>query len=207
MNTNGFRNEEVVQIQGRPRPTVAGRLRQAHENNDKLSVRTEVIHFVLGVEAVVRCEVTTCKGIFSATGVATATRDGQLVDALVEVAETRSLARSLRWAGYGMEVGAEELDAAHGIPAAPTSPVPLHHRNGNARGARSERTGPPASTAQLRCIRTLARRLGRDAEDAIGQIVPGVDLAHLTLPDASRVIDRLKVAAGNGHRTGEGRTP
>lgn len=202
---SGFRNDELVTIDGRAHPLVGGRLRLAHEANERITVKTEVLHFVLGVEAVVRCELTTMKGLFSAVASASAARDGELAEAVLEVAETRSLARALRWAGYSTEVGAEELGRGHAPDQRP-GPVPIR-RDQPGPGNRQQRSGPPASGAQLRCIRTLARRLGREVDDAVADLMPGLDLAHLSLHDASKVIDALKSAIGETSQPAGRRAP
>lgn len=199
---NAFRNDEIVILDGKPHPLVKGRLRLALDANEKISIVTEVIHFVLGVEAVVRCVATTTKGTFTAVAVATATRDPDLTEALLEVAETRSIGRALRWAGYSTDIGAEEVGGIEAVSPR-SSPVPIRRGN-SAPIERPPRVGAPASSAQLRCIRTLARRLGRDADAAVADVVPGADLAHLSLPDASKVIDALKAAAG-GEQQADGR--
>ncbi len=65
MSTNGFREDELVTRtmngQSRVFPVVGGRLRLAHENNEKLSLRTELISWD-GRYAVFRCTATTIKG-------------------------------------------------------------------------------------------------------------------------------------------------
>lgn len=101
-----FTDAELLLVGGRELATIAGRLRLAHEGVEKLSIKTELIDYELGVRAVVRAEITTAKGAFTATGTATAERDGKVKDALVEVAETRAVARGLRFAGCGFEPSA-----------------------------------------------------------------------------------------------------
>jgi len=119
MTANGFREEELVsrrvkvgnEWQTRTFPVVGGRLRLVHEDSPHVTIQTEILKFdsdFAGVKAMV----TTEKGVFHGTGTASAQRDARLADSLVELAETRSIARALRFAGYGLEFcGAEEIAA------------------------------------------------------------------------------------------------
>jgi hypothetical protein len=67
MSVNGFRSDELVsrKMNGQTRvfPVVGGRLRLAHEANDKLSLSTEMISWD-GQYAVFRCSAETEKGCF-----------------------------------------------------------------------------------------------------------------------------------------------
>ena len=118
-NNNLFRNDEIVimshvdkrtgEIVNRPYPKVGGRLRLAHEENGSLSITTEIIRYEENV-AVVKAQATTKKGTFSGLGMASLERDQQIAPAILELAETRAIARSLRFAGYGVEYcSAEEV--------------------------------------------------------------------------------------------------
>jgi hypothetical protein len=117
MSANGFREDELVsrrvkvgnEWQTKTFPIVAGRLRLAHEENQKLNLQTELVNWD-GKYAVFKCCAMTGKGQFIGYGTANAQRDARLAESLVELAETRSIARALRFAGYGMEyTGAEEV--------------------------------------------------------------------------------------------------
>ena len=90
-------------------PIVGGRLRILHENNDNLSIQTEIVR--LDNEfVVVRAAVESQRGKFNGTGTASGQRDAKLADSLVELAETRAIARALRFGGIGVEyTGAEEV--------------------------------------------------------------------------------------------------
>ncbi|HMK36147.1 MAG TPA: hypothetical protein VK463_13825 [Desulfomonilaceae bacterium] len=95
-------------------PVVGGRLRILHENNDQIGIRTEIVkmdnEFV-----VVRATVESQRGKFNGTGTASAQRDARLADSLVELAETRSIARALRFSGIGCEfTSAEEVSHVAG---------------------------------------------------------------------------------------------
>ena len=137
---NGFKDDEVVSVEGKRFPIVGGRLRLAHEGNGHLSIKTDLLAYQLDDHAIVRCTVTTDRGEFMGTGVATVSRDPKLVDALLELAETRSIARALRFAGYGVEMaGIEEVTDQEIIqPQQPQARQPLRvingQRNGNGGG-------------------------------------------------------------------------
>lgn len=197
---NGFKESELMLVGGRELATVGGRLRLAHEGNERLNISTEIIDFELGVRAVVRAEIATTKGTFTATGTATGERDAKLKDALLEVAETRAVARGLRYAGYGFEVGIEEMgDAAIAVPdargqVAPAQMGRLAPMEDN--GRRPRRGGTPATAAQRRCIDALARRVHVDPGALVTRFAPGLSLDDLSLPEASRVIDAAKRTAG-----------
>jgi hypothetical protein len=117
MSTNGFREDELVtrkvKINGvwetKVYPDLGGRLRLAHEENDNLSLQTKLVSWD-GQYAVFKCSAVTRKGRFIGYGTSNGQRDARLAESLVELAETRSIARALRFAGYGMEfTSAEEI--------------------------------------------------------------------------------------------------
>jgi hypothetical protein len=117
MSTNGFREDELVsrkvkvgnEWQTRVFPVVGGRLRLAHEDNQNLSLQTEMVNWD-GQFAIFKCSAVTSKGQFVGYGTANSQRDARLAESLVELAETRSVARALRFAGFGLEfTGAEEV--------------------------------------------------------------------------------------------------
>ncbi|MCG6537249.1 MAG: hypothetical protein L7F78_21695 [Syntrophales bacterium LBB04] len=90
-------------------PEIGGRLRLAHEQNQQISITTEVIRYDESV-AVVRAVTTTMKGTFPGIGMASVEREHTIAPAILELAETRSIARSLRFAGYEVEYcSAEEI--------------------------------------------------------------------------------------------------
>jgi len=108
---NQFKNDEIVKVNGKNYPVVGGRLRLAHDENEKgLSIETAVIKYEDGI-AVIQATVTTEKGRYNGLGNATVQRDARLKNAILELAETRAIARALRFAGYGVEyTGYEEVD-------------------------------------------------------------------------------------------------
>ena len=114
-----FRDDEIANIRRwdkerneytySPFPKIAGRLRLAHEANETLSIETEIIRYDEKVAVVVAVSKTS-KGSFKGIGMASIERDQKLAHAILELAETRSIARSLRFAGYGIEyTSAEEM--------------------------------------------------------------------------------------------------
>jgi hypothetical protein len=106
---NQFKSDEIVQVNGKDYPVVGGRLRLAHDEKS-LSIETTVIKYEDGI-AVIQAKVTTEKGTYNGLGNATVTRDARLKAAILELAETRAIARALRFAGYGVEyTGFEEVD-------------------------------------------------------------------------------------------------
>jgi len=108
---NQFNKDEIVKVNNKDYPIVGGRLRLAHDENQKnLSIETTVIKYEDGI-SVIQAKVTTEKGVYNGLGNATVTRDARLKAAILELAETRAIARALRFAGYGVEyTGFEEVD-------------------------------------------------------------------------------------------------
>ncbi len=119
VNGNQFLPEEIVVLRHYDKkssqwkeseyPKVGGRLRLAHELNGTMDISTEIIKYD-GKLAVVKALCSTDKGSFSGIGMASVERDEKIAPAILELAETRAIARSLRFAGYGVEYcSAEEV--------------------------------------------------------------------------------------------------
>jgi hypothetical protein len=120
MSTNGngqFREDELVsrkvkvgqEWQTRVFPIIGGRLRILHESNDHLSIETEIVRWEPDF-VVVKAAIESQRGKFNGTGTASGQRDARLADSLVELAETRAIARALRFGGIGVEyTSAEEI--------------------------------------------------------------------------------------------------
>jgi len=105
-------------------PKVGGRLRILHEQNESVSIESEIYKYD-GSLAVVIAKTRTGKGLFCGIGMSSVARDEKIAPAILEMAESRAIARSLRFAGFGVEYcGAEEL--SH-----------LNHGNGNQQGMNS----------------------------------------------------------------------
>ena len=214
-NGNEFRQDEIVILTHWDKreeewvktiyPKIGGRLRLAHEDNSELSITTEIVRYDEAI-AVVRAVTTTSKGSFPGLGMASAERDHSIAPAILELAETRSIARSLRFAGYGVEYcSAEEVShLQNGGGDFPTGGVekpepqreqqkggdgntPANRGNGDAR----------ITNKQLNYIVNLGRNLDMDSKELDEQSVKlyGVRMSYLSTKDASAFIDILKSKA------------
>jgi hypothetical protein len=224
MNANGFREDELVsrrvkvgnEWETRIFPIVAGRLRLAHEENDALSLKTEMVSWD-GQYAVFKCNAATGKGQFMGYGTANAQRDSRLAESLVELAETRSIARALRFAGYGLEFcGAEEITAitdgeqnSERIGNKAPERVFPQDNGGNKPTATAHDAAPgkgkaeskpqhcgngQATTAQVRALFALTKRAQYSEEDIQSLLLPLEVSAFqdLSREDASRLITYLQ---------------
>ncbi len=225
MSTNGngqFLENELIhrkvkvgdEWQTKTFPVVGGRLRILHENNDSLSIQTEIIKLEADF-AVVKAAVESQKGKFNGTGTASGQRDAKLADSLLELAETRAIARALRFGGIGVEyTGAEEV--SH-VAAADTEkeqsgnkqPAPAFPEgNGNGKvetksptGAVADEGSKPksagngtATQAQCRALYALTKR-GKYQEGDIGEMLARFDVFRfedLSRESASHLIGHLQ---------------
>jgi len=94
-------------------PVVGGRLRLFHEDSElepgKSGIVCEIIKYENDV-AVIQATVNLNGCLFTGIGMASKSRDALIFPAILEMAETRAIARALRFAGYGVEyTGAEEM--------------------------------------------------------------------------------------------------
>jgi hypothetical protein len=176
-NNNLFREDEILimshvdkrtgEVVTRPYPKVGGRLRLAHEENGSLSISTEIIRYEETV-AVVKARATTSKGTFNGLGMASLERDQQIAPAILELAETRAIARSLRFAGYGVEYcSAEEVShLENGGPIEQTgeSPVQGHEEEASEKPAKEgESDGQNSQDARLTSKQlNYLKRLSKD---------------------------------------------
>ncbi len=183
MSTNGFREDELIsrrvkvgnEWQNKIFPIVAGRLRLAHEENQNLSLQTELVNWD-GQYAVFKCCAVTGKGQFIGYGTANNQRDERLAESLVELAETRSIARALRFAGYGMEyTGAEEVShapAAEQSSGKGTEPV-FPGDNGHSKSEKSKPSSDGIDVGNNGGTRVpsgaLAEATSKPKSDGIGQ--------------------------------------
>ncbi|RJR53580.1 MAG: hypothetical protein C4576_01450 [Desulfobacteraceae bacterium] len=229
-NGNQFRDDEILILEqvrdGEPVknifPKIGGRLRLAHQDNEQLSISTEIIRYD-EVIAVVRATTTTMKGSFPGFGMASSERDSSIAPAILELAETRAIARSLRFAGYGVEYcSAEEvshLQQNGGLNSPPetktqTKPPqdgpkggngekPQNGGNGGNGGVNGGNGGNGGngdariSNKQLNYIVTLGRNLNLNSKDLDKETLQafGVKMAYLTTKQASTFIDTLKERA------------
>src|SRR5271157_1765894 len=225
MSTNGngqFLESELIhrkvkvgdEWQTRTFPVVGGRLRLAHEENQTLNLQTEMVNWD-GQYAIFKCSAVTSKGQFVGYGTANSQRDARLAESLVELAETRSVARALRFAGYGLEFcSAEEI--AHipeGDPepqrTADKQPAPAFPEdNGNDKSEAKAPSGAPAETgskpksasngtatqAQVRALFALSRKANYQEAD-IGEMLARFEVSRfedLSRESASQLIGNLQ---------------
>lgn len=222
MGTNGFREDELVsrrvkvgdEWQTRTFPVIGGRLRLAHEDNQSLNLQTELVKWD-GQYAVFKCCAVTGKGQFIGYGTANSQRDARLSESLIELAETRSIARSLRFAGYGLEFcSAEEISVAsesEPLPERTTGETrgrvfPEGNGNGKVDARAQDRSGsgnPPnsgrgrATSAQVRALFALTKRAQYGEEDIRNLLTPlnATSFQDLAREDASRLISALQTEA------------
>jgi hypothetical protein len=184
-----FKAEELITKRGKSYPVVGGRLRIAHEDNETLSISTELIQYDPMVQAVVKAKLTTTKGVFTAFGASSCAKDEKLVDSLLELAETRSIARALRFAGYGVEyTGVEEIGdvrvTASGPNPARIQEIPAMHH-----------PATQMSLQQRKAIESIARLKHWDAVEAARRILSDTNiqsLDNLSNEEATEVIKRFK---------------
>jgi len=197
---NGFRNDEIVVmtrlVKGQKKthiyPKVGGRLRIIHEIHDKLNIQTEIIQYD-GTVAVVKATTTTPKGSFNGCGMAGVERDKRLADAILELAETRAIARSLRFSGVGVEyTGLEEVSHITGNDEENIS-VESTETN-EEEPAPNTPADNRASNAQLKAVMALARRhsMGNKALEEECRSRFGVTLEGLTRDQAAEMIQALQ---------------
>jgi hypothetical protein len=133
-----------------PHPKVGGRLRLAHESNEALSIETVIIKYD-GNSAVVSAVVSATKGHFKGIGMASIERDKTLADAILELAETRAIARALRFAGYGVEYfSAEEVS---------------HLENGNSNSKPEPKAAQPSPQAGKQASPNGRRQAGNQRQE------------------------------------------
>lgn len=181
---SSFRDEELVKVQGRQYPVVGGRLRLAHEENNELSITTSIINLT-DERVVVQANIKTAKGSFSGLGNASARRDRLLSNALIELAETRAIARALRFAGYGVEyTGYEEM--------------PDDVKN----NTEENRDIEPASQSQLEAIAVIAKNNNistKKLHEIMYEITGKTRSKDLTSNEAARIMVSLKELINKGN--------
>jgi hypothetical protein len=212
-NGNGeFREDELVsrrmkvngEWQTRTFPVVGGRLRLAHEANERLSIQTEIVRMDTDL-VVAKATVETDKGRYSGTGTSSGQRDARLADSLVELAETRAIARALRFGGFGVEYcGAEEVnhvvdDSDRGQGSRKETRPVFDQGNGE---SKAESKPKPCSTgratqAQCRALYALTKRVQYSEEDIDRMLSPlnAATFQELTREAASQLITTLQSEA------------
>jgi hypothetical protein len=183
-------------------PKLGGRLRVLHEQEEKLSIKTEVIKLEPDFVAV-RASIMTPRGTFSGTGTASSQRDARLADSLVELAESRSIARAARFAGVGVEFcGAEEVSHLSGSGTEEPSdhnktgdnPV-FGMDNGGVSESKPQHCGNDRATqAQVRALYALTKKADYSQEDLERLLIPlsVYRFEDLTRQAASQIISSLQ---------------
>jgi hypothetical protein len=198
-----------------PYPKIGGRLRIAHENNDQLSITSKVFSYD-GQVAVVVATTTTDKGSYNGVGMASVERDEKIAPAILELAESRAIARSLRFCGIGVEYcGAEEIshlsnndngDATRGkqpnsnnAPQQEFQPVLVpndtqtSNQPENSSNGSSGTPGSRLSNKQLVFLMRLATGRGMTKKELDNHCINvfGVATDFLSKKEASTIIDEL----------------
>jgi hypothetical protein len=212
MSTNGnglFREDEVVvrksKINGEwvenRYVKVGGKLRVLHQENEHVSIMTEILRLEPDY-AISKATVTTTKGTFTGIGVASLKMDSRIGDAIVSLSETRAVARACRHAGYAMDsCGAEELAFADPEPDkeqtsnkgpervfpqgdSESKPEAKPLGNGNGR----------ATQAQCRALFALTKRAHYSDQDVESLLRPlnAFRFQELTRESASQLITHLQ---------------
>jgi hypothetical protein len=210
--TNGqFREDEIVIMNHWDKnqqkwvktvyPKVGGRLRLAHEENDNLTIATEIVRYDESI-AVVSAVTTSNKGSFAGIGMASVERDNTIAPAILELAETRAIARSLRFAGFGVEYcSAEEishLENGNGKPSDEedhqSKPFEDKSKRGDGGKPNDNKGNSRITNRQLNYAVDLGKSIGWNSKDLDEEAlrVFGVKMAYLTLKDASTFIESLK---------------
>lgn len=194
-------------------PKISGRLRLAHKENEQLSIFTEILRNDESV-AIVSAKTVTLKGSFNGIGMASAERDKDIAPAILELAETRAISRSLRFAGYGIEYcSAEEVSHLRNESSLTTGPEKhAKQRDMNPADSSKERVGNSKSghfskkengynerltTKQLNYILNLGKSRGLDTRDLEKQSIAetGVRLGNLNKKEATMLIDLMRSTA------------
>jgi hypothetical protein len=200
--------------QTRTFPVVGGRLRILHENNDHLGIQTEIIRLDPDF-VVVKAAVESQRGKFNGTGTASGQRDAKLADSLVELAETRAIARALRFGGIGVEyTGAEEVSHVAAADSGKEQsgskePAPVFAEgNGSGKSEAKAPGGAPAEIgskpksgvigsatgAQVRALFALSRKANYHEAD-IGEMLARFEVSRfedLSRESASQLIGHLQ---------------
>lgn len=183
-------------------PIVGGRLRILHENNDNLSIQTEIIRFDNDF-AVVKAAIESQKGKFNGTGTASIQRDAKLADSLVELAETRAIARALRFGGIGVEyTGAEEishvqsaeLEREQSPSKEPASVFPEGNGNNKPETKPAGNGNGRATQSQCRALYVLTKRANYTEEEVESMLRPrnASTFQDLSRESASQLISSLQ---------------
>jgi hypothetical protein len=189
-----FKNEELVKVQGKVYPVVGGRLRLAHGENNSLSIETSVVQYTEEA-TVIRAAVKTEKGTFTGLGNASVKRDRVLANAILELAETRAIARALRFAGYGVEfTGFEEVGEGKNQSSEERH---VEAEEQHEQGEEQKKTDG-ATKAQINTIFSIAKNLNMSNDELRDLILDKTGKSFskdLSKRDASQIINILKEKA------------
>jgi hypothetical protein len=210
MNGNGFREDELVsrkvkvgnEWQTRVFPIIGGRLRILHESNDRLSIQTEIVRLDSAF-VVVKAPIEGQRGKFNGTGTASGQRDARLADSLVELAETRAIARALRFGGIGVEyAGAEEVshvtvtepDKEQSANKPPERAFPEGSGEGKPEAKPIGNGNGKATQAQCRALYALTKKARYTEEDVASLLGPlnASTFQELSRESASQLIGSLQ---------------
>jgi hypothetical protein len=212
-NGNGqFREDEVVvrksKINGEwvenRYVKVGGKLRVLHQENEHVSIMTEILMLEPDY-AVSKATVTTTKGTFTGIGVATLKMDSRIGDAIVSLSETRAVARACRHAGYAMDsCGAEELAFAEMEPQReqttskqPASVFPEGNGESKPEAKPLGNGNGRATQAQCRALYVLTKRAQYTDQDVESLLRPlnAATFNDLSRESASQLISYLQTEA------------
>jgi hypothetical protein len=157
----------------------------------------------------VKATVTTMKGSFCGFGTASAQRDQRLADSLLELAETRSIARGLRFSGYGMEyTSAEEVSRVMpdtepgGVQNESKDHQPVSEPQENqdkpeTKAPAQPKSGGKATGAQCRALYALSKKaqMGDEDLDTLLRPLNATRFEDLSIADASRLIQYFQTQA------------
>ncbi len=181
----------ITRIHGRDYTTLAGLLQRAHEEGLS-SVQTKVVTLPYenpdGV-AIVQATVKTSKGTFEATGDASTNNVGEGIQVhLVRMAETRAIARALRWATNSASTAEEEIDPTH-----PVAIFDQRMREGLPSSGNGNKT---VTSRQMGMILRLLREQNRRQEDFRTEVQQRFDrpLDQISVAQASELIQELMAA-------------
>jgi len=208
-------------------PKIGGRLRIAHEQNAQLSITIKVFSYD-GQVAVVVATTTTDKGSYNGVGMASVERDKKIAPAILELAESRAIARSLRFCGIGVEYsGAEEVshlpsdngnsnvirDNQHAqnndhqevfnpvLVSSDTQTSQKPNSQNNSRNDRSDSTGGRLSNKQLVFLMRLATARGITKKELDNHCINvfGVAADFLSKKEASTIIEEFNTVKEAEH--------
>lgn len=191
-----FKDSEIVSINGQQYPKIGGKLRLALEANEKISLSSEIV-LDETERAVVKSIFQLDHGSFCGFGSANTTEDRDLSGSLIELAQTRSIARALRFAGYGIEVcGVEELRgdlSVKDVASSEGKPARTQLSSANSEGTVSKITAP-----QAKLIGRMIEKLELSQpqfESILSQRFKRQKLSELSKREASDLIDLLHLMA------------